>query len=203
MNQPPALENYNVFSSDRTLVGALAREAPGAPHGELTQLGELAGRADTIALGFEANEHPPELRTHDRFGNRIDEVKFHPAWHALMRHAASAGLAGAPWADGEPFAHLRRAAKFYVWAQVESGHGCPISMTYASVPVVRSQPELAAAWRAALTAREYDPRLIPVARKAAALCGMAMTEKQGGSDVRSNATRAVPAASSGPDASIC
>ena len=198
MNQPPALENYNVFSSDRALVGALTREAPGAPHGELTQLGELAGGADTIALGFEANEHPPQLRTHDRFGNRIDEVKFHPAWHALMWHAASAGLAGAPWADGEPFAHLRRAAKFYVWGQVESGHGCPISMTYASVPVVSLQPELAAGWRAALTAREYDPRLIPVARKAAALCGMAMTEKQGGSDVRSNATRAVPAASSGP-----
>ncbi len=198
MNQPPPLENYNVFSSDRPLAGALAGEAPGAARGELTLLGEVAGRAETIALGFEANEHPPQLRTHDRFGNRIDEVAFHPAWHALMRHAASAGLAGAPWADREPFAHLRRAAKFYVWGQVESGHGCPISMTYASVPVVRSQPDLAAAWCAALTARDYDPRLIPVAQKPAALCGMAMTEKQGGSDVRANETHAVPAAAPGP-----
>ncbi|HYL27391.1 MAG TPA: acyl-CoA dehydrogenase family protein [Candidatus Nitrosotalea sp.] len=197
-NQPPPLENYNLFRSDRALVEALAREAPHAPAEELDSLGELAGRAETIALGFDANEHPPELRAHDRFGNRIDEVRFHPSWHRLMEHAARAGLAGAPWRDGAASPHARRAAKFYLWGQVESGHGCPISMTYAAVPVVRSQPELAEVWLTPLSASEYDPRLVPVARKRSALCGMGMTEKQGGSDVRANATRAVPAAQPGP-----
>ena len=157
----------------------------------------LPARGDTIALGFDANEHPPELHTHDRFGNRVDEVRFHPAWHSLIGYATQAGLGGAPWQDRSPFAHVRRAAKFFVWGQVESGHGCPISMTYAAVPVLRTQPELAALWLAPLTAAEYDPRLIPVAQKSAALCGMGMTEKQGGSDVRSNQTRAVPAAAPG------
>ena len=197
-NQPPALQNYNVFESDRVLVDAVAREAPGASTQELASLGELAGSAETIALGFDANEHPPELRTHDRFGNRIDEVRFHPAWHSLMRHAAQAGLAGAPWEDRTPYPHVRRAAKFFVWGQVESGHGCPISMTYAAVPVLRTQPDLAALWLAPLTAREYDPRLISVTEKSAALCGMGMTEKQGGSDLRSNQTQAVPASRPGP-----
>ncbi len=197
-NQPPPLENYDVFSTDAALVEALAREAPSAPTQELVSLGELAGSAETIALGFDANEHPPELRTHDRFGNRIDEVRFHPAWHALMRYGTRAGLAGAPWQDRAPNSHVRRAAKFYVWGQVESGHGCPISMTYAAVPVVRAQPELATLWLAPLASSEYDPRLVPIAEKSAALCGMGMTEKQGGSDVRANQTRAVPAARSGP-----
>lgn len=197
-NQPPALENYNVFACDRALVEAVAREAPLAPSDELTALGALAGNAETIALGFAANEHPPELRTHDRFGNRIDEVLFHPSWHLLMEHAARAGLAGAPWADGSPSPHARRAAKFYVWGQVESGHGCPISMTYASLPVLNAQPEIAVRWTGALTAREYDPRLAPVEEKSGALCGMGMTEKQGGSDVRANRTRAVPAKAAGP-----
>jgi putative acyl-CoA dehydrogenase len=197
VNQPPPLENYNLFESDRALVDALAREAPGLPTSELASLGELGGSAATIALGFEANEHPPELRTHDRFGNRIDEVVFHPAWHRLLHHSTQAGLAGAPWRDRAPAAHLRRAAKFYVWGQVESGHGCPISMTYAAVPVVAAEPELGAVWTQPLTAREYDPRLIPVAQKPSALCGMGMTEKQGGSDVRANETRAVAAGAPG------
>ena len=196
-NQPPTLENYNVFSSDRALVDAVAREAPDSSPSELASLGELAGSAETIALGFEANEHPPELRTHDRFGNRVDEVRFHPSWHGLMRFATRAGLGGTPWKDRSPYPHVRRAAKFYVWGQVESGHGCPISMTYAAVPVLRAQPELAALWNAALTADEYDPRLVPIAQKTAALCGMGMTEKQGGSDVRSNQTRAAAAAGRG------
>jgi putative acyl-CoA dehydrogenase len=193
-NQPPALENYNLFESDRALADAVSREAPSASHQELASLGRLAGNAETIALGFEANEHPPKLQTHDRFGNRVDEVRFHPAWHALMHHAAHAGLGGAPWRDPSPHPHVRRAAKFYLWAQVESGHGCPISMTYASIPVIRMQPELAAVWLQPLTASEYDPRLIPVSEKPAALCGMGMTEKQGGSDLRANQTRAVRAA---------
>jgi putative acyl-CoA dehydrogenase len=197
-NQPPPLENYNVFAGDRALREAVAREAPAASTEELASFGALAGNAETIALGFEANEHPPELRTHDRFGNRIDEVRFHPAWHRLMECAADAGLAGAPWRDDSPSPHVRRAAKFYVWGQVESGHGCPISMTYASVPVVRMQPEIAASWEHALCAREYDPRLVPIGSKTSALCGMGMTEKQGGSDVRANQTRAVSLARPGP-----
>jgi putative acyl-CoA dehydrogenase len=197
-NQPPVLENYNLFSSDRALVDAVAREASRATTAELASIGELAGSSETIALGFDANEHAPELRTHDRFGNRLDEVRFHPAWHALMRHASQAGLGGTAWRDPLPHPHVRRAAKFYVWGQVESGHGCPISMTYASVPVVRSQPELAGVWLEPLTAAQYDPRLIPIAQKSSALCGMGMTEKQGGSDVRSNQTRAVATAGPGP-----
>jgi len=197
-NQPPPLEDYNVFRCDRALVEAVTREAPRAPADELDSLGELAGRGETIALGFDANEHPPELRTHDRFGNRIDEVRFHPSWHRLMAHAACAGLAGAPWRDGGASPHARRAAKFYIWGQVESGHGCPISMTYAAVPVVRSQPELADVWLTPLTASTYDPQPVPVGQKRSALCGMGMTEKQGGSDIRANATRAVPVAGAGP-----
>src|ERR1700733_9176143 len=98
-NQPPPLANFNVFSSDRALVEAVAREAPASPVEELAALGELAGSDEAIALGFDANEHPPELHTHDRFGHRIDEVRFHPSWHRLMHHAARAGLAGAPWQD--------------------------------------------------------------------------------------------------------
>ncbi|MBV8499451.1 MAG: acyl-CoA dehydrogenase family protein [Candidatus Eremiobacteraeota bacterium] len=196
-NQPPPLENYNVFASDRALNDAIAYVAPDASTGEMAALGELAGRGDVIALGFDANEHPPALHTHDRFGNRVDEVRFHPAWHALLSHATRAGLHGTPWQDARPFAHLRRAVKFYVWGQVESGHGCPISMTYAAVPVLRAERELAE-WTAPLTQPEYDPRLIPIAAKRAGLCGMGMTEKQGGSDVRANTTRAEPAAARGP-----
>jgi putative acyl-CoA dehydrogenase len=197
-NQPPVLEDYNLYTTDRALVEAVAREAPGTEDDELASLGELAGRSETIALGFDANEHPPELRTHDRFGNRIDEVRFHPSWHALLRHATQAGLHGTPWRDRPPFPHVRRAAKFFIWGQIESGHGCPLSMTYAAVPVLRAQPDVAAAWVGPLTARDYDPRLQPIEAKSAALCGMGMTEKQGGSDVRSNRTRAVPLERPGP-----
>ncbi len=196
-NQPPPLENYNLFTSDRALGDAISFQAPDATTEELVNLGELAGRPDTIALGFDANEHPPELRTHDRFGNRIDEVRFHPAWHELLRLATRAGLHGTAWQDRAAHPHLRRAARFYVWGQVESGHGCPISMTYAAVPALRGQAELADVWLAPLATPEYDPRLIPIAQKSSALCGMGMTEKQGGSDVRANRTRAVPAGRSG------
>ena len=196
-NQPPVLEGYNLFTSDRALRDAVAREAPAADTAELEALGELAGCAETIALGFEANEHPPELRTHDRFGRRVDDVRFHPAWHELLRRATSAGLHGTAWRDRAPHPHARRAAKFFVWGQVESGHGCPISMTYAAVPVLRMAPEPARAWLGPLTEPRYDPRPLPISEKSAALCGMGMTEKQGGSDVRSNQTRAVAASQRG------
>lgn len=197
-NQPPALENYNLFSTDRSLREAVAREGPGLPAAELADLGALAGNPQTIALGFEANEYPPELRTHDRFGRRIDEIRFHPAWHRLLSYATAAGLHGTPWRDPLPYPHLRRAAKFFIWGQVESGHGCPISMTYASLPVLRAMPEAEPVWLDALTAPHYDERALPVADKAGALCAMGMTEKQGGSDVRANQTRAVAVGRRGP-----
>jgi len=192
-NQPPPLESYNLFESDRALAEGMNREAPGAPLDELRDLGRLAGLPENIALGFEANEHTPQLRTHDRFGNRIDEVHFHPAWHALMATATRFGLHAAPWLDDGPYPHVRRAAKFFVWSQVEAGHGCPISMTYAAVPALQTNNELVREWVPKFAARSYDPRLVPIAAKHSAICGMGMTEKQGGSDVRANETRAVPA----------
>jgi putative acyl-CoA dehydrogenase len=196
-NQSPALESYDLFSSDRALLEALEAYAPGAPREELQALGILAGLPEIIRLGFDANEHPPELRTHDRFGNRIDEVRYHPAYHELMRHATEHGLHGAAWRDPQPYPHVRRAAKFFIWSQGEAGHGCPISMTYAAVPALRAQPELASIWEPAFETRAYDPRLVPLAEKRAALCGMAMTEKQGGSDVRANTTRAIAVTAEG------
>ena len=189
-NQPPPLQDYNLFSPDRALLDALDRAAPAFDRTELLQLGALAGDPGTIELGFDANRNSPELRTHDRFGERIDEVHFHPSYHALMCVAVTSGLHAAPWCDKDPNAHLQRAAKFFVWSQVEGGHLCPISMTYAAVPAIERAPALASQWVEKLGARCYDPRLVPIAEKEAAICGMGMTERQGGSDVRANQTRA-------------
>lgn len=189
-NQPAPLSGYNVFRSDRALVQTLAREGGSGAFAALSELGVQAGSEQAQEWGRLANEHSPKLRTHDRFGHRIDEVEFHPAYHELMRVATSHGLHAAPWASADPVAHTARAAKFYVWGQVEAGHGCPISMTYASIPALRISPELATLCEPRLTACEYDPRLAPIEEKRSAICGMAMTEKQGGSDVRANRTRA-------------
>ncbi len=189
-NQPPPLEGIDLFETDRGLATGILREAPGAPTDELTALGKLAGQAETLALGFDANAYPPELRTHDRFGNRLDEVVYHPSYHRLMEHATAFGLHAAPWRNPSAHAHLLRAAKFYIWSQVEAGHGCPISMTYASVAALRAEPRLARLWEPMLAAACYDQRSLPAAEKFGVLCGMAMTEKQGGSDVRANTTRA-------------
>lgn len=197
VNQAPPLASYDLFSADRALSDGVAREAPGFDRDELIELGTLAGNPDVIQLGFDANTNPPELHTHDRYGYRIDEVRFHPAWHVLMSTAASHGLHAAPWLDSVPHAHVRRAAKFYVWSQVEAGHGCPISMTYAAIPALRTTPGLAARWEGKLGARRYDPRLVPIDEKSSAICGMAMTEKQGGSDVRANQTRATRTSADG------
>jgi len=191
-NQPPALAGYDVAGADAALLEALRREGAGWDEDGLRALGTLAGSEDAIAWGFEANRFAPELRTFDRFGNRIDEVAFHPAWHRLLTVAVEHGLHGAPWREPRAGAHVARAARFAVWSQVESGHGCPISMTYAAVPVLRRRPELAALFEPVLTSTTYEPALRPLREKAGALCGMAMTEKQGGSDVRSNTTRAEP-----------
>jgi putative acyl-CoA dehydrogenase len=191
-NQPPPLAGYNVFTADVALVEGVRREGAAWAQGQLADLGELAGSAEAIQWGFDANAHPPELRTHDRYGHRIDEVAFHPAWHRLMETAVTRGLHAMPWRDPRPGAHVARATAFFVWSQVEAGHGCPISMTYASVPALRAQPEVAAEWEPRLTALEYDFGLRPPAEKRGILSGMAMTEKQGGSDVRANTTRAEP-----------
>jgi putative acyl-CoA dehydrogenase len=190
-NQPPPLVGYDV-AQDAALLEGLRREGAGWDEAALHALGSLAGSEEAIAWGFEANRHPPELRTHDRFGNRIDEVAFHPAWHRLLETAVAHGLHGMPWREPRPGAHVARAARFYVWSQVESGHGCPISMTYAAIPVLRRSLDLAARVEPALTSQTYEPVLRPLDEKRGALCGMAMTEKQGGSDVRANTTRAVP-----------
>jgi putative acyl-CoA dehydrogenase len=201
LNQPPPFEGYNVFERDRTLVEAMRREGAEWAEDDARELGAICGRPDVIARGVQANENPPRLRTHDRFGNRIDEVEFHPAWHELMRVGISHGLHASPWRDPRPGAHVARAAKFVLLSQVEAGVGCPISMTYSVIPAIRKQPELAEEWEPRFTSLSYDgERLVPAPDKKGALCGMAMTEKQGGSDVRANTTVATPLNGGGPGA---
>ncbi|MFC3997815.1 acyl-CoA dehydrogenase family protein [Nocardiopsis sediminis] len=190
-NQPGPLEGHDV-AADAALTEGLEREGAGWAGAELHELGRLAGTARVHTWAEQADTHGPVLRTHDRYGHRIDEVDFHPAWHVLTDTAVTHGLHAAPWADGRPGAHVARAAKFYTWSQVENGHGCPISMTYAAVPALRHSPALAARFEPLLTARTYDFGLRPPLTKDGLLAGMSMTEKQGGSDVRANTTRAVP-----------
>ena len=194
LNQVPPLADYDV-ADDPALTEALQREGADGGDGsrELHELGERAGSAATQELARLANEHPPVLRTHDSRGNRIDEVEFHPAWHELMAVAVGHGMHAAPWRDRSPGGHVARAARFYVWTQAEAGHGCPISMTYASVPALRHAPGLADRFEPLLGSCSYDPGLRVPDGKAGLLAGMAMTEKQGGSDVRANTTKAVPA----------
>ncbi|WP_052851187.1 acyl-CoA dehydrogenase family protein [Streptomyces avicenniae] len=192
-NQPPPLAGYDVFAQDAALAEGVARYAePGAAEelaDGLGALGRLAGSAEAQEWGTQANASPPVLRTHDRYGHRVDEVEFHPAWHRLLERAVGAGLTDA-WSGPSP--QLRRTAGFLVWTQVEAGHLCPVSMTHAAVPALRAEPELSRTWAPLLTAHVYEPGLRPVAEKAGALAGMGMTEKQGGSDVRANTTRAEP-----------
>jgi putative acyl-CoA dehydrogenase len=199
-NQAEPLEDYNTFTSDRVLVEAVSREGGDFALERIERVGELAGSAEAIRWGFEADAKPPVLRTHDRFGNRIDEVEFHPAWHELMQLHVSNGTHALPWREPEPGAHVARAAAFMCVSVADAGTGCPISMTYSVIPALRKQPELAAEWEPRFTSLEYDPRMIPAPEKAGALCGMAMTEKQGGSDVRANTTAAVPLNGGGPGA---
>ncbi len=195
-NQPPPLVGHDVFRADAALVEAVQRYAGAEPLDGLSALGRRAGSEQAQRWGVEANANPPALRTHDRFGHRVDEVDFHPSWHALMDVAVGEGLHGAAWTAG-PGGQVRRAAGFVVWSQVEAGHGCPVSMTYAAVPALRTDPALAAAFEPGLTAPSYDPGLRDPSTKSGLLAGMGMTEKQGGSDVRANTTRAVPAGGDG------
>jgi putative acyl-CoA dehydrogenase len=191
LNQVPPLAGHDV-AADPALLAALDREGGGWAAAELHELGLLAGAASTQEQARLANVGKPVLHTHDARGHRIDEVEFHPCWHQLMTTAVRYGLHATPWADSRPGAHVARAAKFMVWTQAEAGHGCPISMTYASIPALRHAPDLAARYEPLLTTTVYDPGLRAPAGKAGLLAGMAMTEKQGGSDVRANTTRAEP-----------
>ena len=192
INQPTPLEGHNAFTLDLALGEALAREGAVWAADSLEEIGALAGSPEAIEWGRLANENPPVLHTHDRFGHRLDRIDFHPAYHQLMETAIAAGLNAAPWADGRAGAHVVRAAKFVVWTSVEPGHLCPMSMTYSVVPPLEETPGLMAEWLPRLASPEYDPAFAPVTRKRGATAGMALTEKQGGSDVRANTTVAVP-----------
>ncbi len=194
------LVDYNLYAQDAALQEAVGREGARWAHDALTAFGRTIGTADYLELGALANRHPPELDTHDRFGHRVDLVRFHPAYHTLMRTAIEHGLHASPWSEPKPGAHVARAAHTYLHTQVEAGHGCPITMTFAAVPSLRTTPALAAVWEPKITARVYDPRNVPDGRKAGVTIGMAMTEKQGGSDVRANTTRAFPVGADGGDA---
>ncbi|HVW80410.1 MAG TPA: isovaleryl-CoA dehydrogenase [Mycobacteriales bacterium] len=192
-NQPPPLVDYDVFTTDLALVEGVQRHQAAWALDLLTDLGHRAGSAQAQEWGRLANVYPPRLVTHDRYGHRIDEVEFHPAWHELMTVAIESGLHSSSWTDPKPGAHVARAAAFAVWSHTEGGHGCPISMTHAAVPALRADAALAAEWEPRLMSRTYDPGLRVPAEKAGCLAGMGMTEKQGGSDVRTNTTVATPA----------
>lgn len=197
-NQPPPLVGYDTYTADRALSAAVERhldpEVLDEARSELAALGKTCGSAQVQEWGVLANENPPTLRTHDRYGHRVDEVDFHPSWHRLLGKGVAAGLTAA-WA--RPGGHVRRAAAFMLWTQVEAGNGCPLSMTHAAVPALRTDPDLAAEWEPRLTSLIYDRELRPAGQKAGSLFGMGMTEKQGGSDVRANATAATPLAEAG------
>ena len=190
LSDQPLLADYNLFLENKPLVEALEREGAGWAAERASAFGAMLTR-EPLEWGRLANKYPPRLRTHDRFGNRIDEVEFHPAWHSLMQMSVEHGLHALSWREPRPGAQVARATLFFLMAQVEAGHGCPISMTHAAVPALRAQPELAQEWEPRLTSTVYDFGLRPALEKRGALCGMAMTEKQGGSDVRANTTVAL------------
>jgi putative acyl-CoA dehydrogenase len=199
-NQPPPLVDYNVFEADTVLGEAVQREGADWARERIAAVGEIAGSEHVQALGAQANENPPKLRTHDRYGNRVDTVDFHPSWHELMGIAVSHELHCSPWKDPRPGAHVARGAAFMCMSQAEAGIGCPISMTYSVIPALRTQPELAAEWEPRFLSSNYDPANAPAPQKAGALAGMGMTEKQGGTDVRANTTLARPVNGGGPGA---
>ena len=195
-NQPPPVENHNLFTGDRALLEAVAN-AGGAIHAPwLRELGRKAGSAEVIEWGVEANRQPPVLDTHDRFGRRIDEVRFHPAYHQLLRLGLESGFAATPF-DGTPAGEVAHAAILFLTGQADSGTSCPMTMTAAAIPALRADPAIAARWTPRILGRRYDPACRPADEKAGATIGMAMTEKQGGSDLRANSSRAEAAATIG------
>ena len=189
-NQAPPFGDVNLLRCDPALREAVAREGAGWAADELDALGAHLGRAEVLDLARVANANGPRLVNFDRSGRRIDEVEFHPAWHELMALLIGAGAHSAPWADPRPGAQVARAAAYLLFGQVENGAQCPVTMTYASVPALRRAPRIAAKWLPKILSRDYDPRSLPVEQKRGALVGMGMTEKQGGTDVRANTTRA-------------
>ena len=195
-NQPPPFEGRNLYASDRALAAAVERGGASWAHASLTEWGAALGSGELFALAARANRNGPELRSHDRFGERIDEVGFDPAWHELMMLSMIEGEHSSPWTETRDGAMVARAAAYLMHAEVENGTQCPLTMTFAAFPVLRryaaAVPGLAADWLPRIVSRDYDPRGLPVAAKASALIGMGMTERQGGSDVRANVTRADP-----------
>ena len=191
-NQPPLLMDYDAFARDQPLVDCIAREGAPWVAARLASYGRWVGGAEAIELGYEANRHPPELRTHDRYGHRIDEVHYHPAYHRLMAQAMEAQVHAIAWTHRGPGAQVAHAALLYLHAQAEAGSCCPLTMTHAAVPALRVSPALTAVWEPRVLAATYDGRNLPLSTKRSATLGMAMTEKQGGSDVRANSTRAHP-----------
>ena len=200
VNQPPPLTDFNVFESDRCLSSSSDREGAKWARGRLSKLGAVAGSAETSKLARQANENAPVLRSHDRFGHRIDEVEYHPAWHELMALGMKAGVHSLAWTQDRKGAHVARAALAFIMNQAENGVCCPLAMTFAAAPALRRQPEIAQEWMPRITGGEYDGRCLPAGEKSAATMGMAMTEKQGGSDVRATTTRAEPLKTGGPAA---
>lgn len=207
-NQPPPLEDVNLFVSDCALQEAVDREGAASAAGALEAFGRIAGSAEALEQGRLANEYTPKLQTYDRQGNRLDTVTFHPAYHWLMQTSCAQGLHSSVWAHlaeppgaaPRPGAHVARAGAFYMAAQMEAGHCCPVTMTNAAVPVLLMQPEIAAEWLPKVLPRRYDPSFAPAPEKAAVTFGMGMTEKQGGTDVRAATTTAEPVRAGGPGA---
>ena len=197
-NQVPELPGFDLYAADVPLREAVQREGAGWAEDRLLALGSEIGTPEMFHLGHLANKFSPELQTFDRFGNRIDEVEFHPSYHQLMDLAARHQLATLPWNERKPGANVARTAMMHLLTQVEAGVLCPVSMTYAVVPALRVQPDVAEVWIPRILAAEYDPRLIPAEQKRGVMFGMAMTEKQGGSDVRANSTVARPIGDGGP-----
>ncbi|SMX89247.1 acyl-CoA dehydrogenase family protein [Brevibacterium antiquum] len=192
INQAPPRRDINEFTLNTALLDAVDRYAPQASRSELSRIGDLVGSADFINDARLANEHGPKLATHDEWGNRVDSIEFHPAYHRIIGEALRSGAHSHAWADPGPGANPERAARFMLFSQIEPGHACPVSMTHAVVPSLRADVKLADFWIPKATATDYDPRRIDPAKKTAVTFGMAMTEKQGGSDVRANTTRAIP-----------
>lgn len=190
-NVATALEDINLFSTDPALQEAVQREGASWATDDLIQFGALTGSGAYLLLGHLANKHKPELDTHDRFGNRVDVVHYHPAYHELMRSAFANQLHAEPWLNPMLGAQVVRAAKYILQSQVEAGHICPTTMTFASIPTIRATPALAVLWEDKILSLNYDPRNLPAQLKPGLSVGMGMTEKQGGSDVRANTTRAI------------
>ncbi|MDG2305735.1 MAG: acyl-CoA dehydrogenase family protein [Candidatus Binatia bacterium] len=197
-NQVPPLDSIDLFGADTALVEGVRRGGAAWATERLKAFGDELGSARVIDLGFEANRHPPELRSFDRYGQRIDEVVYHPAYHDLMRLGIDSGMPSIAWTEKQPGGHVAHVAMTYLFSQIEAGVVCPMTMTYAVLPALRQQSNVTASWEEGVLQASYDERCAPAAEKTGLTFGMAMTEKQGGSDVRANSTRAQPLGAGGP-----